>query len=76
VSPEAAEGGPIAALKNGDVIKIDIPKRRLDVELSEKELKNRLAKLKPKQPTVKKGYLKRYSMLVQSADKGGTFKNS
>jgi len=76
VSPEAAEGGPIAALKNGDIIKVDIPKRRLDVELSEKELKDRLAKLKLKQPAVKKGYLKRYSMLVQSADKGGTFKNS
>jgi dihydroxy-acid dehydratase len=75
VSPEAAEGGPIAALKNGDTIIINIPKRRLDVELSEKELKNRLAKLKPKQPAVKKGYLKRYSMLVQSADKGGTFKS-
>jgi len=74
VSPEAAEGGPIAALKDGDVIAVDIPKRRLDVELSDEELKNRLAKLKSK-PQIKKGYLGRYSMLVQSADKGGTFKS-
>jgi dihydroxy-acid dehydratase len=76
VSPEAAEGGPIAALKDGDLIEVDIRKRRLDVKLNEKELKNRLANLNLRQPTVNKGYLKRYSMLVQSADKGGTFKNS
>jgi dihydroxy-acid dehydratase len=75
VSPEAAEGGPIAALRNGDIVSVDIPKRRLDVELSDKELKNRLARLKPKPHAPKKGYLGRYSMLVQSADKGGTFKN-
>jgi dihydroxy-acid dehydratase len=76
VSPEAAEGGPIAALKNGDVISVDIPNRRLDVELTDKELKWRLAKLKLRPYAVKSGYLRRYSMLVQSADKGGTFQSS
>jgi dihydroxy-acid dehydratase len=76
VSPEAAEGGPIAALKNGDIISVDIPKRRLDVKLSDAELKARLAKLKPKPHVWKKGYLKRYSNLVQSADKGATFKDT
>lgn len=70
VLPEAAEGGPIAALKNGDVIRVDIPNRRLDVELTDKELKGRLAKLKLRPHAVKSGYLRRYSMLVQSADKG------
>jgi dihydroxy-acid dehydratase len=76
VSPEAAEGGPIAALKNGDVISVDIPKRRLDVELSDAELKARLAKMKLSPHVWKKGYLRRYSSLVQSADKGATFKDS
>lgn len=76
VLPEAAEGGPIAALKNGDVISVDIPDRRLDVELTDKELKGRLVKLKLRPHAVKSGYLRRYSMLVQSADKGGTFQSS
>ena len=74
VSPEAAEGGPIAALKDNDIIKVDIPGRKLDVELNEKELRSRLDKWKPKTPKVQKGYLRRYWYLVQSADKGGTFK--
>ena len=74
VSPEAAEGGPIAALKDGDIIQVDIPKRRLSVELSAQELKNRLAEWKPKPPKIRKGYLRRYWYLVQSADKGGTFR--
>ncbi len=75
VSPEAAEGGPIAALQDGDIIVLDIPKRRLDVQLSDEELKERLAKWRPKPPKIRKGYLKRYSMLVQSADMGGTFRD-
>ena len=74
VSPEAAAGGPIAAVKEGDTIRIDIPKRSLDVEISDEELKQRLSELKPKPPKVGKGYLRRYSFLVQSADKGGTFR--
>ena len=75
VSPEAAEGGPIAVLKDGDIIGMNVPNRRLSVELSEKELERRLAEWKPKPPKILKGYLRRYSTLVQSADKGGTFRN-
>ncbi len=60
VAPEAFEGGPIAALKNGDIITIDIPNRSLKVELSEKELKARLAAWKPREPKIKKGILSRY----------------
>jgi dihydroxy-acid dehydratase len=74
IAPEAAEGGPIAALKDGDTIVVDIPNRRLDVELSEKELKRRLTDWKPKPPKILKGYLRRYWSLVQSADKGGVFR--
>ena len=61
VAPEAFEGGPIAVLKNGDSITIDIPNRVLKVELSEKELKVRLAEWKPRNPKVAKGILSRYS---------------
>jgi dihydroxy-acid dehydratase len=61
VAPEAFEGGPIAVLKNGDSITIDIPNRILKVELSEKELKARLAEWKPRKPKVAKGILSRYT---------------
>jgi dihydroxy-acid dehydratase len=61
VAPEAFEGGPIAALKNGDKITIDISNRVLKVELSDKELKKRLAAWKPRKPKISKGYLSRYS---------------
>jgi dihydroxy-acid dehydratase len=64
VSPEAAEGGPIAALRNGDFIEIDIPKRVLRVELKDDEMKSRLSSWKPKPPKVKRGYLVRYSSLL------------
>jgi dihydroxy-acid dehydratase len=74
VSPEAAAGGPIAALQNGDIVQIDVPKRTLNVVLKDEELKNRLAKWKPKPPKIQKGYLRRYWSLVQSADYGGTFR--
>ena len=60
VAPEAFEGGPIAALKNGDIITIDIPNRTLKVELSDNELKARLAAWKPREPKIKKGILSRY----------------
>jgi dihydroxy-acid dehydratase len=74
VSPEAAEGGPIAALRDGDIISIDIPSRRLNVELSDEEIKQRLSSWKPRMPKIFRGYLRRYCFLVQSADKGGTFR--
>jgi dihydroxy-acid dehydratase len=60
VAPEAFDGGPIAALKNGDIITIDIPNRLLKVELSDQELKERLAAWKPRKPKISKGYLSRY----------------
>jgi dihydroxy-acid dehydratase len=64
VSPEAAEGGPIAILKDGDIIEINIPKRILRVELKEEELGNRLKSWKPKPPKIKRGYLAKYSSLL------------
>jgi dihydroxy-acid dehydratase len=73
VSPEAAEKGPIAALRYGDIIKINIPKHKLEVELSQKELKQRLASVPSFKPKIKNGYLKRYSDKVSSASTGAVF---
>ncbi|HOP79133.1 MAG TPA: dihydroxy-acid dehydratase [Armatimonadota bacterium] len=70
VSPEAAEGGPIGLIRNGDIIKIDIPNKRLDVELSDEELAQRRAEWKAPEPKVKNGYLARYARTVSSAGKG------
>ena len=70
VSPEAAERGPIAALRDGDIIEIDIPGRRLSVQLSQDELEQRLQDLPPWEPRVKAGYLHRYARLVTSAGSG------
>jgi dihydroxy-acid dehydratase len=70
VSPEAAAGGPIAALKPGDVIEIDLMSRRLDVRLSEAEIQGRLAALPPFQSKTTSKWLKRYSHFVTSADTG------
>ena len=75
VSPEAAERGPIAALRNGDRISINIPERRLDVALSETEIKQRLAELPPFQPRIQTGYLARYQYFVTSASTGAVFRN-
>jgi dihydroxy-acid dehydratase len=73
VSPEAASRGPIAVLKDGDTIKIDIAHNRLDVELSEKEIETRLSKLAEFEPRVKSGYLRRYAEKVSSASTGAVF---
>ncbi len=73
VSPEAAERGPIAALQDGDIVKIDIPNHKLEVELSQKEIKQRLAKLPPFEPKIKSGYLRRYLEKVTSANTGAVF---
>jgi dihydroxy-acid dehydratase len=73
VSPEAAERGPIAALRDGDMININIPDHTLEVELSQKELKQRLASLPSFKPKIKTGYLKRYSDKVSSASTGAVF---
>jgi dihydroxy-acid dehydratase len=73
VSPEAASRGPIAALKDGDIIKIDIARNRLDVELSDKEIDERLSKLAEFKPRVTSGYLRRYAEKVSSASAGAIF---
>ena len=61
VAPEAAEGGPIAVIKNGDTITIDISNRALNLELTAQEIKKRIEVWKPKKQKVQKGYLARYS---------------
>ena len=73
VSPEAAARGPIAALQDGDIIGINIPENKLNVELSETEIQARLAKLPPFEPKITTGYLKRYSEIVSSASTGAIF---
>ena len=70
VAPEAAVGGPIAALKNGDVIVIDVKRRRLDVELSAAEIKRRLAKWKAPKLPYARGVMAKYARLVSSASEG------
>jgi len=70
VSPEAAEGGPIAAVKERDMIEIDILKRTLRVELTDAEIKNRLVHWCPPKPRVTKGYLARYAALAEPTYKG------
>ncbi|MGD0804104.1 MAG: dihydroxy-acid dehydratase [Candidatus Bathyarchaeia archaeon] len=74
VSPEAAAGGPIALIEDGDKITIDIPNRKLELGVSEKELAKRKARWSPPKPKVKKGYLVRYASLVTSADNGAILK--
>jgi dihydroxy-acid dehydratase len=60
VAPEAALGGPIAVLRDGDVVEVDVPGKRLCVRLSDEEIAKRLAKWKPKAKKITKGYLSRY----------------
>lgn len=70
VSPEAAVGGPIAAVRDGDIITINIPEGKLDVNLTKHEIEERMKAWKAPEPRIKKGYLARYAKLVSSADKG------
>ncbi len=70
IAPEAAVGGPLAAVRDGDEITINIPNRKLEVKLTEYEIRSRLSKWKQPEPKVKEGYLARYARLVTSADKG------
>ncbi len=74
ISPEASAGGTIAILKDGDIITIDIPNRKLEVKLTDLEIKKRFKDWKPVEPKIKTGYLGRYSKLVSSADKGAVLK--
>ncbi len=74
ISPEAMEGGTIAILKDGDRIRIDIQKRKIDVVLSDREIKERLSRWKPLKPKITKGYLSRYARMVSSAGSGAVMK--
>lgn len=75
ISPEASEGGPIAVIKDGDIIEIDIPNRILNVKLTDEEIKRRQANWKKPEPKAEEGtYLYRYSKLVTSASKGAILK--
>jgi len=74
ISPEAAEGGPIAIVHNGDLIEINIPKRELNLKLTAEEIKKRLSLWKAHQPKIKEGYLARYSKQVSSANTGAVLK--
>ncbi len=71
ISPEAMEGGPIALVKEGDMISIDIPKRKIVLKVSVAELKKRKAKWKQPKPKIGHGYLTRYARMVSSAADGG-----
>ncbi|MBU2608228.1 MAG: dihydroxy-acid dehydratase [Chloroflexi bacterium] len=73
VSPEAASGGPIAALKDGDIIKIDIPGLKLDADLGDQEITDRLADVPEFKSVVRTGYLRRYAEKVRSASTGAVF---
>lgn len=70
VSPEAADGGPIGLIREGDIIAIDIPNHKIDVEVSDEEMKQRKAQWQPRDPRITWGYLSRYAKLVSSGTSG------
>ncbi|MDD5465995.1 MAG: dihydroxy-acid dehydratase [Candidatus Omnitrophica bacterium] len=74
ISPEASAGGPIAIIRDGDTINIDIPNRKIEVKLSKTEIEKRFKGWEPVEPKIKTGYLSRYSRMVSSADKGAVLK--
>ncbi|MFA6357032.1 MAG: dihydroxy-acid dehydratase, partial [Candidatus Omnitrophota bacterium] len=74
ISPEAAEGGPIAAIRDGDTIEIEIPNRELELKVSKSELAKRMKKIKAQKPKITTGYLARYAKLVTSASTGAVMK--
>jgi dihydroxy-acid dehydratase len=74
ISPEAAEGGPIAVVKDGDIIEIDIPAQQLRLHLSDEEITKRLNQWTSPEPKIKSGYMYRYSQMVSSASTGAVFK--
>jgi len=75
VSPEAATGGPIALVREGDLIEIDIPRKKLSLQVPQEELDRRRKKWKPQSPKIKSGYLYRYSQLVTSGSTGAVFRD-
>jgi len=74
ISPEAADGGPIAIIREGDIIEIDIPNNSLNVALGAGEIEARLKDWQPPEPKIKKGYLVRYARQVTSASTGAVFR--
>ena len=74
ISPEAAVKGPIAIIKEGDIININIPEKTINVDLSEKEINSRLNNLPDFEPKIKSGYLGRYARMVTSANTGAVLK--
>ncbi|MBN1661674.1 MAG: dihydroxy-acid dehydratase [Anaerolineae bacterium] len=75
ISPEAAEGGPLAIVRDGDLITVDIPNRRLDLHLSDAEIQARLAGWQRPAPKFERGYLALYARLAESADKGAIIRH-
>ena len=75
ISPEAAVGGPIALVEEGDIICINIPEYKLELKISDEELAARKAKWQPREPKVNTGYLKRYASMVTSGNRGAIMKN-
>ncbi len=73
ISPEAAAGGPIAVIQEGDIIEIDIPAYKISVKLTNEEIQRRLKAWKAPKPNITRGYMNRYAKLVSSADKGAVF---
>lgn len=73
ISPEAASGGPLAVVQDGDIIEVDIPNFRINVQLNEEVISQRLAKLPPFSPKISSGYLARYAQKVSSANTGAVF---
>jgi dihydroxy-acid dehydratase len=74
ISPEAAEGGPIAVVQDGDKIILDIPNRKLELKLSNQEIEKRLSAWKPRDPKIKNGWLARYAKAVTSANTGAVLR--
>ena len=70
VSPEAAVGGPIALVEEGDIISINIPELKLEIKVSDEEMQARKAKWQPREPKVTTGYLARYAAMVTSGNRG------
>ncbi len=74
ISPEAMKGGPIAIVRDGDIISIDIPKRKIDILISDEEIKKRFKTWKPSKPKINRGWLARYAAFATSANTGAIMK--
>jgi dihydroxy-acid dehydratase len=75
ISPEAAEGGPLAIVENGDKISIDVINNTIQLHVSDSEIEKRLKKWQKPEPKVRKGYLNLYSRMASSADEGAIIRH-